>query len=103
MTNRIRTVELHDHSLVPAEAEVRVRVVPDHHTPPGRRSAAGSWARPAGSPPTVEVAYHLRPLPPGSPEVLWARAIIPEASSWEPECPFLYGGPVELWQDGPAL
>jgi hypothetical protein len=28
------------------------------------------------------------------------RVIIPEPSFWEPESPFLYQGPVELWQDG---
>jgi hypothetical protein len=28
------------------------------------------------------------------------RAIIPEPNFWEPETPFLYRGPVELWQKG---
>ncbi len=28
------------------------------------------------------------------------RVDIPEASLWEPESPFLYQGPIELWQDG---
>jgi hypothetical protein len=28
------------------------------------------------------------------------RVVIPEASLWEPESPFLYQGPIELWQDG---
>jgi hypothetical protein len=28
------------------------------------------------------------------------RVIIPEPSFWEPESPFLYQGPVELWQNG---
>jgi hypothetical protein len=28
------------------------------------------------------------------------RVVIPEASLWEPQSPFLYEGPVELWQDG---
>ncbi len=28
------------------------------------------------------------------------KVIIPEASLWEPESPHLYGGPIELWQDG---
>jgi len=30
---------------------------------------------------------------------LTMRVVIPEASLWEPESPFLYQGPVELWQD----
>jgi hypothetical protein len=28
------------------------------------------------------------------------RVVIPEASLWDPESPFLYQGPVELWQGG---
>jgi hypothetical protein len=58
----------------------------------------------------VEVAYPLRPLPVGRASRLPAdlseeggitqRVVIPEASLWEPESPFLYEGPVELWQDG---
>jgi hypothetical protein len=28
------------------------------------------------------------------------RVIIPEPSLWDPETPFLYEGPVELWEDG---
>jgi hypothetical protein len=48
---------------------------------------------------TVEVAYPLRPLPDEC-EALACRVVIPEASLWEPESPFLYRGPVELWQDG---
>jgi hypothetical protein len=50
------------------------------------------------------VAYPLRPLSPSQKPVesagLTRRVIIPEASLWEPQCPFLYQGPIELWQDG---
>jgi hypothetical protein len=51
---------------------------------------------------TVEIAYPLRPLP----EPLRAgttfthRVVIPEASLWDPQSPFLYHGVIELWQDG---
>ena len=51
---------------------------------------------------TVEVAYPFRPLlrrPEGLAD-LTVRAVIPEPSLWEPSCPFLYGGTVELWEDG---
>jgi hypothetical protein len=51
---------------------------------------------------TVEVAYPLRPfprLPEGLP-ALSRRVVIPEASFWDPQSPFLYEGPVELWQGG---
>ena len=46
----------------------------------------------------MEVAYPLRPLP--NSNGLSARVVIPEPSLWEPACPFLYEGVVELWEDG---
>src|SRR5262245_6527078 len=100
MTNHIQHVELRDRSVVPAEAEVHVTVTPaflDAGTAV-RGRLMGPRCRFAS---TVEVAYHLRPLlvPTGRPAVT-LRAIIPEASLWEPESPFLYTGPIELWQDG---
>jgi beta-galactosidase/beta-glucuronidase len=39
---------------------------------------------------TIEVAYHVRAN----------RVIIPEPAWWDPQSPFLYRGPVELWRDG---
>ena len=49
---------------------------------------------------TVEVAYPFRPAPrpPDGLPGIARRAIIPEASQWEPTHPFLYEGPVELWE-----
>ena len=47
---------------------------------------------------TVEVAYPLREIERAGTIVL--RVVIPEASWWEPRTPFLYQGPLELWQDG---
>jgi hypothetical protein len=90
---------LHDHSVVPAEAEVRVSVVAEHVTPTTdvRGRLMGPRCPFAA---TVEVAYPLRPLPAGGGNNLTRRVVIPEASLWEPESPFLYEGPVELWQDG---
>src|SRR5262245_22561907 len=96
MTSRILRVELRDHSLDPATAEVRVTVHAEH--------AAGAEVRGRLMGPrcrfasTVEVAYHLRPLPGG--DALSRRVLLPEASLWEPETPHLYVGPVELWQGG---
>ena len=46
----------------------------------------------------MEVAYPLRPL--ARPDGLSGRVVIPEPSLWEPSCPFLYGGAVELWEAG---
>ena len=48
---------------------------------------------------TVEIAYPLKALP-GREKNCSAKVIIPEPNFWEPDSPFVYGGPVELWQDG---
>jgi hypothetical protein len=100
MTNSILHVEVRDHSLVPTEAEVQVSVVPCvlNAGTEVRGRLMGPLCRFAS---TVEVAYHFRPvLIPTARPSLSVRAIIPEASFWEPQSPHLYGGPIELWQDG---
>jgi len=100
MTNRILSVTLCNHSLVPAESIVHVTVVPE-------RIDSGTEIRGRLMGPrcafasTIEVAYHLRPLPrQDDPTRITLRAVIPESSFWEPQSPHLYAGPVELWQDG---
>lgn len=106
MSNRILQVTVEDRSVVPAAAELAVTVIPERLTPATevRGRLMGPRCPYAD---TVEVAYALRPLPPSragqvSPAAdgITLRVIIPEASLWEPESPFLYEGPVELWQDG---
>src|SRR5438128_2656208 len=42
---------------------------------------------------TIEVAYHVR----------CGRIIIPEPAWWDPESPFLYRGPIEVWHGGDRL
>jgi hypothetical protein len=103
MDNRIRQIVVRDRSRAPAQAEVWLSVFPEFQTPATEIRGRLMGPRcPYAS--TVEVAYPLRPLPPGStptePDSLTMRVIIPEASLWEPQCPFLYEGPIELWQDG---
>jgi hypothetical protein len=103
MSNRILRLDLSLPSTVPAEAEARVAVFPERLTPATEVRGRLMGPRcPFAS--TVEVAYPFRPLPPraalGPAGALTARAAIPEASPWSPEAPFLYEGPVELWQDG---
>ncbi len=100
MTNRIRHIEVRDRSLSPAQAEVHVLVTPEQRTPDTEvRGRLMGPNCPYSN--TVEVAYALRPLAEaGEGEALACRVIIPEPSLWEPESPFLYRGPVELWQDG---
>jgi hypothetical protein len=98
MPNRIRHVEVRDQSLSPAQAEVHVLVTPEARTP--ATEARGRLMGPnCPYSSTVEVAYPLRPLP-AEGEALACHVVIPEPSLWEPESPFLYRGPVELWQDG---
>src|SRR5262245_14596505 len=100
MSNRILSVTIRDRSPAPAEAEVHITIVPE-------RLDSGTEVRGRLMGPrcrfaeTIEVAYHLRPLrvPTGGPGVT-LRAVVPEASFWEPQTPHLYSGPVELWQDG---
>lgn len=101
MDNRIVRVSVRDHTLVPASAEVHVVVQVALHTPTTelRGRLMGPRCHFAS---TIEVAYPLRPLPvpAADADALVARVVVPEASFWDPQSPFLYGGPVELWQDG---
>jgi hypothetical protein len=97
MTNRICDVHVVNHRLDPHETELRLIVEVEELTPPtqirgrlmGPRSLYSS---------TVEIAYSLKEIERTNRIVL--RAIIPEPSLWEPKTPFLYQGPLELWQDG---
>ncbi len=102
MDNRILDVQLEDHSLDPVSAEVRILVRPEHLTPTTEvRGRLVGPTCPFAS--TVEVAYPLRPLrraEPSGPGTIALRVIIPEASLWDTQSPYLYAGPVELWQDG---
>ncbi len=56
---------------------------------------------------TVEVAYPLRELErekdkAGGSSIL-LRTVIPEPSMWDPESPFLYSGPLGIWQGDKLL
>jgi hypothetical protein len=101
MTNRIVDLDVRTHRLSPTEAEVLVVVTAERTTP--ETTVRGRFVGPkCALSSTVEVAYPLRPLPHNVAEMpqLSARVVIPEPSLWEPECPFVYDGAVELWQDG---
>jgi hypothetical protein len=101
MRNCITHVEVRNRSLAPAEAEVWVTVRAETVTAATEvRGRLMGPSCPYSS--TVEVAYPLRPLvrPTENAPPLTMRVVVPEASLWEPESPFLYQGPVELWQDG---
>jgi hypothetical protein len=100
MDNRILHVDVRDHVLAPAAAEVHIVVRVAARTPSTQlRGRLMGPTCPFAS--TVEVAYPVRPLPrpvPRAPDELVARVVIPEASLWDTQSPFLYKGPVELWE-----
>ena len=100
MDNRILHLDVRNGSLMPAQSEVWIRVVPEWQSPTTELRGRLMGPRcPYAS--TVEVAYPLRPTPQReSSDRLTARVVIPEASLWDTESPFLYRGPIELWQDG---
>jgi hypothetical protein len=101
MADRITRVEVRNRSLTPAEAEVWLTVHAEAVTAVTEvRGRLMGPSCPYSS--TVEVAYPLRPLLRPAEDVppLTVRVVIPEPSLWEPESPFLYRGPVELWQGG---
>jgi hypothetical protein len=104
MPNRILQIDIRDRLTDPRQPEIWVRVVPEHRNASTeiRGRLMGPRCRYAS---TVEVAYPLRPFPrpiDDTPPELSRRAVIPEASLWEPTSPFLYEGPLELW-DGDEL
>ncbi len=96
MANRIQAVEIQTTRFDPAEVELTVLVAAEvadeslslHGRLMGPRCLFNE---------TIEIAYPLRPLP-NQDDLLRARVVIPEPSLWEPTTPFLYEGPVELWQ-----
>lgn len=100
MTNRIRHIEVRDRLVNPAEAEVWIRVESERLTPTTEIHGRLMGPRCLYTT-TVEVAYPLRSFA-RPPEGLasFRRVVIPEASWWDPESPFFYEGPVELWEEG---
>jgi hypothetical protein len=102
MTNRIRNISLYDMRLDPTEADVWLSVDPEQLTSTTQVRGRLMGPRCPYST-TVEVAYPFREHSreygsEGVPHVT-LRVIIPEPSLWDPQTPFLYEGPVELWQD----
>jgi hypothetical protein len=101
MSNRIRDVQVTQRRWDAAEAELWITVTPEQLTPTTDLRGRLVGPRCPGVS-TVEVAYALRPLPHSGadPTALTARVIIPDPLVGEPNRPFYYEGPVELWQDG---
>jgi hypothetical protein len=99
-TEPVFTVDVRNHVLNPAEAEIRITTrLTDLHAKLELRGRLMGPRCPYAT--TVEVAYPLRPLPTSraKEDAVEARVIIPEPNLWEPQAPFIYAGPVELWHD----
>jgi hypothetical protein len=92
------TIDIVATRLDPAEAELTITVVPD--APAADEELRGRLMGPRNLfAETVEIAYPIKPLP-HKDDLPRARVIIPEPNFWTPETPFLYLGPLELWQAG---
>jgi hypothetical protein len=101
MGNRITDLSVRDGRLTPTEADVYLSVYPaelNSTTQVHGRLAGPSCPYAA----TVEIAYPLREFcreyASMSIPHITVRAHIPEPNWWHPESPFLYRGPLELWQ-----
>jgi hypothetical protein len=105
MTPRIRDIRIVNHRLDPHETELRVFVTVETATPDteargrlvGPRSVKAS---------TIEISYPLRLVDRNRDEsqtTFELRVVIPEANWWSPEQPFVYEGPVDIWQDGKVV
>jgi hypothetical protein len=85
----------------PTEAELTITAVPDQSA--GDQELRGRLVGPQSVyAETIEIAYALRPAP-GPDDLPRARVIIPEPNYWSPATPFLYTGPLELWQAGQCV
>lgn len=98
MNPRIRSVLVRPVRLSPTEAELAIDLhcTEAHSTTELRGRLMGPSCLYST---TIEVAYpiHMKSRTTGAHPVLHAKAVIPEPAWWDPESPFLYHGPVELW------
>jgi hypothetical protein len=103
MSNHIKSIRLHEIRVDPAESELFLSVFPEQVTENTQVSGRLIGPRCRYST-TVEVAYPMRESSrshaSGEIPRITVRIIIPEASLWDPESPFIYEGPLELWEKG---
>ena len=85
-----------NHRLDPTETVLHITVEVEGLTPTTEVRGRLMGPRCAYSS-TVEIAYAYREIERGDHVTL--AVVIPEPSWWDPETPFLYEGPLELWQD----
>jgi hypothetical protein len=102
VSNRIRGTSVEIRRLSPAEAEVWVTAELDTVTPETELRGRLVGPRCSGIT-TVEIPYRFNLLQRRdavSTNALTARVLIPEPNLWTEQTPFVYQGPLELWQDG---
>ncbi len=99
MANRIRDVVISQSSARSAsKRSVHVLVQVEELTPTTRIKGRLTGPRCVYTS-TVEISFALQALERQRAR-FEMRVVIPEPSWWEPKTPFLYKGPIELWQDG---
>jgi hypothetical protein len=100
MRNQIRGISVYNRRLVPAEVELGITVLLEHFDSDTKLTGrlTGPHCRYTT---TVQVPYPMRETlrrhEEDGPRV-FLKVVIPEASFWEPAIPFLYEGPIELWE-----
>lgn len=99
MTGSIRDLTVRLTRLTPADAEI----ILDVHLAVGQPTSEirGRLIGPhCLYSTTIEVAHpvHMLPRAHGQPHSRRAKVIIPEPAWWDCESPFLYHGPIELWE-----
>ena len=101
MNNCIRETRVEIRRLTPTEADVWVIAELDSVTP-GTELRGRLVGPKCPGVTTVEIPYVFRPprgLDVQSPKSLAVHALIPEPNVWTVQTPFVYEGPLELWQD----
>lgn len=102
MKNKILKIEIEDYSVQPISAELRIHITLESADPATEvRGRLMGPTCPYSS--TVEIAYGLQPLQSDSDNILSFRVVIPEPSFWDPLSPFLYSGPIELYENGSRI
>src|SRR5262245_9480906 len=96
MSNSILSLNVQEHRVDTAEADIRIRLVPERMTP--AREVRGKFvgAR-CATRSTVEVAYRVRPLAADA-EGPSLRGVIRAPCLWTATAQFEYEGRVELWE-----
>lgn len=97
MINRVREIAIVHRRLDPTETLLHITVALDNVTPTTQIKGRLMGPRCVLSS-TIEIAYALREVERG--DAITLAVVIPEPTWWDPESPFVYEGPLELWQDG---